>query len=206
MSEDVDPEVLQRDLDRIKDAMGIAERYDGAPEQWLLFGVVVALGAALSQYVVLEHLPELWFFAIWFGLFGAFGTVLYWRSDGHSWTPGETDPNVGFQILVVYAASFLAQAVVAPFLPELAYLAETALVLGLFLVMLGVGYVVAGETLKAYHIRDRDRFAFHAGGLLLVALGVLVPNVELLHEWGFAAFGATYLAYAVAAYGVLKRP
>jgi hypothetical protein len=198
-----DPEALREDLARIKDAMGIADRYDDAPEQWLLFGVVVAVGAALSQYVVLERLPGVWLFVVWFGLFGAFGAVLYWRNDGYSWGPGERDPNVGFQILVVYAAAFLVQFVAAPFLPELGYLAESAYVLGLVLVMLGVGYVVAGETLKAYHIRDRDRYAFHVGGALMALLGVAIPNVDALHEWGFAAFGATYLVYALATYRVL---
>lgn len=206
MSEDVEAADLQRDIDRIKDAMGIAERYENAPVQWLLFGVVVALGCALSQFVVLERLSGLWFLAIWFGLFGAFGAVLYWRFDGRSWGPGGDTPNVGFQILVVYVASFALQAVAAPFLPTLEYLAETAYVLGLVLVMLGVAYLVAGETLKAHRIRDRDRYAFHVGGVLLVGLGVAVPNLEPLHEWGFAAFGATYLAYATATYWVLTRP
>ena len=200
---DPDPEALREDIDRIKDAMGIADRYEGAPEQWLLFGGVVALGAALSQYVVLERHPELWFFAIWFGLFGSFGAVLYWRSDGYSWGPGKGEPNVGFQILVVYAGAFLAQFVARPFLSELTYVAESAYVLGIVLVMLGLGYVVAGETLKAYRIRDRDRYAFHVGGVLMAVLGVAVPNVGVLRKWGFAAFGATYLVYALATYQVL---
>lgn len=62
--------------------------------------------------------------------------------------------------------------------------------------MLGLGYMVAGETLKAYRIRARDRRAFHAGGLLMVVLGVAIPNVEVLHTWGYAAFGASYVTYA----------
>lgn len=203
MASDPDPEALREDVARIKDAMGIADRYEAAPEQWLLFGGVVGVGAALSQYVVLERLSGLWFFAVWFGLFGAFGAVLYWRSERYSWGPGDGEPNVGFQILVVYAGAFLAQFVARPFLPELAYVAESAYVLGLVLVMLGLGYVVAGETLKAYQIRDRDRYAFHVGGGLMAALGVAIPTVEALHEWGFAAFGATYLLYALASYRVL---
>ena len=206
MSEDVDAADLQRDLDRIKDAMGIAERYESAPEQWLLFGIVVALGCALSQFVVLERLPGSWYLVIWFGLFGGFGGLLYWRYDGYSWAPGGGTPNVGFLILIVYAGTFAVQLVTAPFLPELGYVDETGFVLALVLVMLGLGYLVAGETLKAYRIRNRDRRAFQAGGLLMIVLGVAIANVEPLQEWGFAAYGGTYLVYAVASYWLLTRP
>jgi len=206
MSEDIKPADLQHDLDRIKDAMGLAERYENAPEQWLLFGVVVAAGCVLSQFVVLERLPGYWFLAVWFGIFGAFGAGLYWRFDSYSWTPGTSTPNIGFQILVVYAAAFVVQFVTAPFLRNLGYLAETAYVLGLVLVMLGIAYLVAGETLKAYHIRDRDRYAFHVGGILMTGLGIVLPNVESLHEWGFAVFGGMYLLYALVTYRVLARP
>lgn len=204
-TEDVDPADLQRDLDRIKDAMGIAERDESAPEQWLLFGVVVALGSLLSQFVVLERLPGVWFLVIWFGLFGAFGVVLYWRFEGYSWTPGDEEPNIGYLILIVYAGTFAVQFVAGPFLPELGYLAETAFVLGLVLVMLGIAYLVAGEALKAYRIRDRDRRAFQVGGVLMIAVGIAITNVEPLREWGFAAYGGTYVVYAVASYRVLTN-
>lgn len=202
---DIDPSELQRDLDRIKEAMGIAERYGSAIEVWVWFGVLVAAASALSQYVVLNRLPASWHAPIWLGLLvlGG-GGLMWWRFDA-SWEPGDAEPNVGFQILVVYLGALAVQFVAAPVLPDLAYLPETAFVLGLIVVMLGIGYIVAGETLKAYHIRARDRWAFHAGGLMMVALGIAIPNVELLHTWGYAAFGIAYLAYALAAYLVLKR-
>ncbi|MFC3959766.1 hypothetical protein [Halovivax cerinus] len=205
MSEDVDRADLQRDLDRIKEAMGIAERYENAPEQWLGFGVVVAVACALSQYVVVERLPTYWFLVIWIGLFAAVGVVLN-RRYGYAFEPGSNRPNVGFQILVLYVAAFAVQIVAASFLPALSYTEESAFVLGIVLVLLGTAYVVAGETMKAYHIRDRDRYAFHAGGLLLVVLGVAITTVDSLHVWGFAVFGGVYLAYALGSYWVLSRP
>lgn len=202
---DIDPSELQRDLDRIKDAMGIAERYESAIEMWLWFGALVALASALSQYVVLNRFPNSWHALIWLGLLvlGG-GGLMWWRFDA-SWSPGAHEPNVGFQILVVYLGAMAVQFAAAPFLPELGYLAETAFVLGIILVMLGIGYIVAGETLKAYQIRTRDRRAFHAGGALMVGLGVAIPNIEILHTWGYAVFGATYLGYALATYAVLTR-
>lgn len=204
MSEDVDPAALQQDIDRIKDAMGIAERYESAPEQWLLFAAFVAVGSAISQVLVLERVSAVWLPVVWLGLLGGVGVGLSRRYD-YSYGPGRSDPNVGFQILVVYLGSFATQFVARPFMPELGYLANTAFVLGVVAVMLGLGYLVAGETLKAYHIRARDRYALHAGGVVLVVVGVAIPNVEVLHTWGYAAFGASYVVYAAASYLVLTR-
>lgn len=204
MTEDVDPETLRRDLDRIKDAMGIAERYDGASEQWLLFGVFVAVGSALSQYVVLQELPGYWFAAIWLGLVAVGGTAVGYYTNTFAATP-EDRPNIGYQVFVPYLAGFPLWTTLSPFLADLAYEERTALMLGVVLVLLGVGYVVAANSLRAYRIRARDRRAFALGGVLLVGLGVAIPNLEVLHTWGYAAFGTTYLVYAVAAYGVLTR-
>ncbi|WP_336034509.1 hypothetical protein [Halobacterium yunchengense] len=204
MSDDVDPQTLQRDLDRIKSAMGIAERSENAPEQWLLFGVFVAVGSALSQYVVLQRLPGYWFAVIWLGLVAVGGTVVGYYTDTFEPTPADK-PNVAVQVFAPYAAGFPLWAAVTPFLADLGYEEETALMLGVVLVLLGVGYVVAANSLRAYRIRARDRRAFALGGVLLVALGVAVPTVDVLHTWGYAAFGGTYLAYAVASYGVLTR-
>jgi hypothetical protein len=204
MSENVDPAELQRDLDRIKDAMGIADRYAGAVEQWLVFGVLVAVASALSQYVVLERLPDYWFAVIWLGVLGGGTAVLSWRYDNRA-GQNRSQPNVVTQIFVSYFASFGVLFAVAPVIGDVGYLAWNATLLGVVLVMLGVGYLVASETLKAHRIRARDRYAFAVGGVILVALGVAIPNVEALHTWGYAVFGATYLLYAVASYGVLAR-
>lgn len=202
---DIDPADLQRDLDQIKEAMGIAERSKSAIELWLWFGVLVAAASALSQFVVLNRLPAWWHSVIWLGFLVGGGGVLMWWRYGSSWSPGRTEPNVGFQILVVYLGSVVVQLVISPVVPEVGYLLETAYVLGIILVMLGLGYVVAGETLKAYRIRARDRRGFHAGGVLMIVLGVAIPNVDVLHTWGYAVFGASYLIYALTVYAVLTR-
>lgn len=203
-NETVDPEALRDDIDRIKDAMGIAERYEGAPEQWLLFGVFVAVGSAISQFLVVERAAGFWYPVVWLGLFGV-GSVALSRRYDYTFGPGRNDPNMGFQILVLYLGSFATLFAVEPLLPDLGYLAQNALTLGIIVVMLGLGYLVAGETLKAYHIRARDRYALHAGGVLLVVVGVAIPNLDALHTWGYTAFGASYAVYAAASYLVLTR-
>jgi hypothetical protein len=201
----VDPTDLQRDLDRIKEAMGIAERYESATEQWLLFGVYVAVGAALSQYVVLNRLAGWWFAVIWLGLGGVIYLASRFRYGRSGYGPGRNEPNIGFQIVAVYLGVLPIQVVVWAFLPDLGYLAQNALSLGIILILLGLAYFVAGETLKAYRIRARDRRAFHAGGLGMVVLGTAIPLVEVLHTWGYTAFGVGYLGYALLTYGVLTR-
>jgi len=67
---EIDVEELGRELDQIKDAMGLTERYDGASTQWLLFGLLVPVAAGLSQYVHLETLPAYYHSIIWFGILG----------------------------------------------------------------------------------------------------------------------------------------
>ena len=201
----VDPSELQDDLDRIKEAMGIAERYESATEQWLLFGVFVAVGAALSQYVVLNRLAGWWHSIIWLGLAGVTYLLIRYRYGGPAFGPGRNEPNIGFQIVVIYLGSLPIQIAIGTFLPDLGYLAENALFFGLIVILLGLAYFVAGETLKAYRIRARDRRAFHAGGLGMVALGTAIPLVEVLHTWGYTAFGVGYLGYALLTYAVLTR-
>jgi hypothetical protein len=202
----VDPADLQRDLDQIKEAMGLAERYKGATNQWLLFGVSVAIGAALSQYVVLNRLAGWWHTIIWLGIVvGGTYLVIHFRYGAPTVGPGRSEPNIGFQLLAIYFGVLPIQVAVGAFLPDLGYLAQNALSLGVILILLGLGFLVAGETLKAYHIRARDRRAFHVGGIGMIALGTAIPLIEFLHTWGFAAFGVGYLTYALLAYGVLTR-
>ena len=155
MSEgEIDVDELRTELDQIKAAMGIDERYEGATTLWLLFGLAVPVAAALSQYVVLERLPQWYHTLIWLGVLGGG--------------------------------------------------AESALVLSIIVVMIGAAYGVLGASLRAYFVRRRDRRVFYVGTLWMVALGVAIPRHATLETWEFAAFGASYFVYAMAAYLVLR--
>jgi len=205
---DVDPAELEAQLDQIKEAMGIQERYEGATAQWLLFGVLVAVAAAISQVVYLRELPAYWHGIVWIGLLFGGGLVgfrvLFEGEDGPSFS-SEGKPNLWLPFAASYATIFPIQTIAAAFLPDLGYRAETIFTLSLILVLIGLAYVLLGNALRAYYIRARDRYAFYAGGILLVALGTAIPSVEVLRTWGYAVFGAVYFVYAVVTYVVLTR-
>ena len=207
MSEsEIDVDELRTELDQIKAAMGIDERYEGATTLWLLFGLAVPVAAALSQYVVLERLPQWYHTLIWLGVLGG-GAALYvaFADDApdEGWT-SEGKPAIWVQFVVVYLAAFPLQAVAAAYVGDLGYVAESALVLSIIVVMIGAAYGVLGASLRAYFVRRRDRRVFYVGTLWMVTLGVAIPRHATLETWGFAAFGACYFVYAMAAYLVLR--
>jgi len=78
-----------------------------------------------------------------------------------------------------------------------------SLIFSLSIALVGVGYVVIGESLRAYYIRRRDRWAFYAGGGWMVLLALVIPSVDLLETWGYAVFGILYFVHAVVSYVAL---
>ncbi|WP_135820274.1 hypothetical protein [Halostella litorea] len=204
--ENVDPAELREDIETIKDAMGLEERYEGAAVLWLAFGGLVAVAAGLSQYVFLAELSDWYHPVIWIGLLGGGGAVanrLVAGDDAGGWGSDDA-PDPYLQIAVVYAVSFpivnIQQSLVDA--PRAVASAST---LATIVVLIGAAYLVVGNTLKAYRIRTRDRYAFYGGGALMVALGTVMPFVDALLTWHYAAFGLAYLAYALASYAVLAR-
>jgi len=204
--QDIDADELRSELDQIKDAMGIRERYDGATSVWLLFGVAVPVAAALSQYVHLEELPQLYHTLIWFVVLGG-GAAVYFAvvEDGPrpDWT-GAGKPNLAVQFAVVYLASVPLQVVAFAHTGDVGYAAESTLVLSIIVVMLGVAYGVFGASLRAFYVRLRDRLVFYVGTVWMVALGVAIPYTPVLETWAYAAYGGCYFVYAMAAYFVLR--
>lgn len=198
----VDAASLRRDVDRIKESMGIADRYETAPQQWLLFGVLVGIGCAVCQYVVLQELSWYLLVGIWTVFLLALGSFAGYSTKPIEFAPPEK-PNVPFQVFVPMLGAVPIGVILATFVEPLDYETTTALSLALVLVLLGLGYVLAANAMRSYSIRTRDRRAFALGGVLLVSLGVAIATVDALHTWGYAAFGTTYLAYSLAAYGFL---
>lgn len=203
---ELDVEELRSELDQIKDAMGIHQRYEGATSQWLLFGVLVPVAAGLSQYVLLAQLPLYYHSLIWAGVLGggaAVGTRLFVEYETRS--TGDNKPTLFVQFGAVFGSFYLLLAIMNAYTPELGYTARTASGLAMSLVLLGVAYIVMGNSLRAYYIRKRDRYALYVGGLLMAALGVAIPFSPTLEIWGYAVFGGTYFGYAMTTYAVLTR-
>jgi hypothetical protein len=198
----VDSETLRRDLDRIEEAMDIADRYETAPRQWLLFGGFVGAGAALCQYVVLEQLPAYWLLVAWGGFLAGGGSFAGYSTSILERSPSEK-PNIPLLLLAPALAGLPLAIVVRPYLSPLAYQQLTTLTLAGAVTLLGVGYLLAANGLRAYRIRARDRRAFAVGGVVLLTLGVCIVTLDVLHTWGYAAFAATFVTYSVVSYGVL---
>lgn len=206
---DVEPADLEAQLDQIKDAMGLRERYEGITAQWLLFGVLVAIAAALSQYIQLHELPGYWHGVVWIGLlFGGGAAGMWWLSQSGSRPAvgaGDGKPNLWLVFGASYGVVFPIQTITARFTSSLGYESESVFTLSLILVLIGLAYLLMGNSLRAYYIRARDRYAFYVGGTLLIGLGTVMPYVDLLRTWGYAAFGGFYFVYALATYVVLTR-
>lgn len=201
-ADDVDTASSRRDVDRAEEPTDNADRYETAPRQWLLFGLLVGVGAGVCQYVVLEERSWYLLVGVWTVLLAALGSFAgYSTKPVESAPPGR--PNVPFQLFVPVLAVAPLAAIVAAFVHPLGYEETAALSLAVLLVLLGVGYVLAANAMRSYSIRARDRRAFAVGGLLLVGVGVAVATLDALHTWGYAAFGATYLAYSLASYALL---
>jgi hypothetical protein len=209
MTEDteIDVDQLRTELDQIKDAMGIQERYSGATSMWLLFGIAVPVASALSQYVFTNGLAPWLHALVWAGVLGG-GYAIWWVvSEESAALEVRTDgkPNLFVQFGLVYVAVIPIQLAVAPFLPELGYVEEALFVQSLIVILIGLAYGIFGSSLAAYYVRRRDRAVFYVGTLWMFALGVAIPQVDLLRAWPHAAFGGLYFVYAMAAYAVLTR-
>lgn len=201
---DADASALRRDVDRIKEAMGISDRYESAPWKWLLFGSFVAVGSAFAQYAVLADLSIWWFVVVWLGFGVASGMFAGYSSSVFERPPPEK-PNIPFQVLSPLLAAVPLGVVLMAFLPELDYEATVAVSLAVVLVLFGLGFLLAANSLRAYHLHENDRHVFAAAGLLMIGLAVAIGTFDVLHRWGYAALGATQLLYSVTAYAVLTR-
>lgn len=207
MSEEPDVDRLREDLDQIKEAMGIAEQYEGAGSIWLFFGLAVPVASALSQYVLTERLPEWYFSVIWFVVLGG-GFGLYVAVTDREYRPTrptQGKPNLVAQFAIAYLASIPLAMIAGVYTEGLGYVDGTAMTFSIIAVMLGVAYGMLGSSMRAYRIRPRDRWVFYVGTVWMVALGVAVPQSALLERWVYAAFGGLYFVYAIGAYVILSR-
>jgi len=201
---DVDPEQLRTQLSQIQEAMGLTERYRSAVDQWLIFGVLVALASVVSQYVYTAELNGFWYAVVWIGGVGGGSALLSRLRDSSAGTATDGKPDVNVILFAVYFAFLPILWIVDYYAPDLTYAENSLLTLSVIAVLLGVAYLVVGNVLKAYYIRAEDRYAFYVGGIVLVALGPVLPAFELTRTYPYVVFGGVYLAYSVAAYGYLR--
>jgi hypothetical protein len=204
---EIDVEALRTELDQIKDAMGLRERYPAQFRLWLVYGLLVPLAAFGSQAVAIWDLPP-WLHPVCWGGFMSVAGLFGWRHDDTAGDglSAEAKPDIWFQFLAVFAFAVVVLALLGPVAADapgdLASITIFAAVVGL----VGVAYLVAGNSMKAYYVRRRDRYALYAGGVWMLALAAVLPHVEVLRTWGYATFGVVFGVHAVVSYAVLSGP
>lgn len=187
-TEQPDAAELQTELDRIKSAMGIHERYPFWSRWWLIEGIGVGVLFPLIQLLVRGDLPLMWFLLVGGGVFLAHQLAL-WRVIDQYDRPATGLPSwVNWQYITIAGVLTLVVGLrpVGDALYASGNLSFAAIAGG---AMLGVAYLFMGQLLEAYRIRKSDRYAFYASGVWMLLLAAVLPNVPALQGWVFTAFG-----------------
>jgi len=203
---EIDSEALQGELERIKDAMGLRDRYPSRFGLWLVYGALVFVASLASQYIYLEGLAGYWHPVAWFAVL-SFGGVYQWQvgdTNGNSPPSSDWKPRIPLQFAAVFVMYFVFLVGITPAFERIADARVSILIFSLTVGLVGVAYLVVGESLRAYYIRRRDRWAFYLGGAWMLALAAVMPNVGTLETWGYAAFGGLYLVHSVVSYLALS--
>jgi len=206
MSKELDVEELRTELETIKDAMGIQERYPSQFQLWLVYGVLVALASVGSQVVVLLDLPWWGHWLSWGGLMAlgaAYQTV--GMDDYPTKRSEEAKPSLPLVYLGVFGYAVVVLTMIAPLFEGVDPAVASSTIFAIFVGGVGLAYLVVGNLLTAYYIRKRDRQTFYVGGLWMLVLAGLIPHVGILRTWGYAIFGIAFGVHAVVSYTVLAR-
>ncbi|WP_248517072.1 hypothetical protein [Salinarchaeum laminariae] len=205
-SEDaVDPDALRADLDAIKSAMGLEQRYPGQARMWLLYGAAIGLAAILKNVAFALELPSAGYVGIWFALV-AVVIGAQWRLVSR--TSGVTAPGVDWRQLftVMVVALITLWASVGDVVGNATTGAERgAHFFSHVLVFLGLTFLVVGIVLGTERIELRDRLPFYAGGAWMLLLAGFIPHVRTLQLGGWAVFGALFALHSLIAYLVTRE-
>lgn len=207
MSQDqeIDVDALRSELEEIKDAMGLTERYPTEFRVWLVYAVLVPLASFGSQAVVAYDLPPWGHWLSW-GVFMGLGGLYQWRLAEVDTSPDAGGkPGLGVPFLACFGYALAVLVIVGPLLGAGADLQAQSTIFAILVGAVGLTYVLAANVLRAYYIRRLDRLAFLVGGLWMLGLSVAIARVPLLQRWGYAVFGVAYFLFGVGAYVVLKR-
>lgn len=198
-TEQPDAAELQADLNRIKTAMGLHERYPFWSRWWLIEGVGVGVLFPLIQLFTRGDLSLVWLVLLGGGVFFVH-QLAQWRvisqydrpaSGVPSWTNWQYIAVAGVLTLLVglypvgdalYASGELSFATIAG------------------ATMIGVAYLFMGQLLESYRIRTADRYAFYVSGGWLLVLAAVLPNVPVFQGWVFTAMGVGIAVQHIGAY------
>lgn len=206
---DVDPAELHAQLQQIKGAMGLEDRYPGQRRLWLIYGVLVAVAGIVTESIfAIQRLPESGYILVWAALAIVAGVATWRITAGTASRRPANAPPLGrvlgallltFLVLVVMSGAVVVE------LPdtEAAGLLQGAYYFGLVVALAGLGFLIVGTILRAYYIRRRDRLVFQIAGVWMLVFAAFLTQYEFLQIFGYAIFGVLFLVHSIAAYVVL---
>lgn len=201
---DVDVDSLGRDVDAIREAMGIEDRYPGQSRMWLVYGIAIGVATIGTNAAFGLGAPEYTYFGIWSLMTASvFGAQYFLVSGVSESAPTRVNWRHLFGSLVVgYLALFssvgdLVAANTEGALRGIHFFSHLVVFLGLTL-------LVTGVALGAERIRLRDRLPFYVGGIWMLAFAAFLPYIPGLRLWGLSAFGVLFVTHSVGAY-ILTR-
>lgn len=197
---EIGPEELRRDIDAIKDAMGLEERYPGQARMWLVYGAAIGLTAVLTNVSFYFPLPNGGYVAGWFAMVGVV-VLAQWRLVSR--TSGPATPGVDWRQL--FGAMVLALLALWTSIGDLIASQTAGALRGMHyfshvVLVLGLAFLVVGVVLGAERIELRDRLPFYAGGVWMLALAAFLPHVRFLQQTGWGVFGVLFAVHSLAAY------
>ena len=201
--DDPDLDALRRDLDQIKTAMGIEERYPGQRRLWLVNGGVVGGAAMLANVIFAMQISNALYIAIWFVLVVLAG-LLEWRAAAANDTD-EREPTPSWRVVfgTLIAGWVVLTAIASSIFGDVPGVVQGAYFFSLSITVLGMGYLLAGTLLRAHSIRARDRYPYYAAGVWMLVLAFFMPFVEFLQYFGYAIFGGLFLVHGAVTYYLL---
>lgn len=196
----VDPDALREDLDAIKSAMGIEERYPGQGRMWLVHGGLIGGAAVATNVAFVFDLPPVAYVVGWFALVAV---VVLAQLRLVSRTASASAPTLDWRQL--FGALALAIFALWSSLGDLVGAQTEGAEQGAHyfshvLVFLGLAFLIVGVVLAAERIAFRDRLPFYAGGAWMLALAAVLPHVRFLQLTGWGVFGVLFAVHSVVAY------
>jgi hypothetical protein len=197
---DVDVESVDRDVDAIKEAMGIEDRYPGQARMWLVYGVVIGVAAIGTNVAFGLGAPEPTYFGLWSLMtVSIFGAQYFLVSGASESAPPRINWRYLFGSLAIgYLALFNS-------VGDLVASNTEGALRGIhffshLIVFLGLTLLITGVALGAERIRMRDRIPFYVGGMWVLVFAAFLPYIPGLRLWGLSVFGALFVTHSIGAY------
>lgn len=202
---DADIDALREDIEQIKSAMAIEDRYPGQRRLWLVHGVVVGLAGVLTNVVFVFPWPNAVYILVWVAVFALVGFTQWQTSVRAATDVDDPEPKPSWKIVfgTLVAGLFVLTSIVDPVFADVESVLQGAFFFSLAFTVLGMGYLLAGTILRAYRIRARDRYPFYVNGAWILAFAVVMPYVEWLQYFGYGLFGILFFLHGAGTYYLL---